>query len=505
MAILAFVLPSLDAMLRPSQIFCLVAIAATTTLSTAHAQDSRVPSVPNVLILLCDDLGYGDLSCYGHPHIRTPNLDALAASGIRLIDCYAASAVCSSSRAGLLTGRNPNRSGIYDWLPDGIPVYLSPEEPTIPQTLADAGYRTATVGKWHLNGRFNDPAQPQPDAYGFDHWMSTQNNAAPSHAGPRNFVRNGSPVGQLEGFSCQEVADEAIRYLDATADQKSPFYLHVCFHEPHEPIASPADLVQSYLSVADNPDQAQYYANVTNMDAAAGRIIEYLDENGLRDNTLIFFTSDNGPETLKRYTRANRSYGTTGGLRGMKLHTYEGGIRVPGIISWPAVISAGRESDQPVGAVDWLPTLVDLCDAKLNSDLPLDGTSLAGFLEQDIAPERKTPLFWFYYRSLTPPKMAVRDGRWKLLASWDGPLLREEKRPGAIAGQNINPEAIAIFKDATLTDFQLFDLSADRDETSDVSGDHPEIAGRLRSQMESIFSELQREGPDWPETAAFWR
>ncbi|MEM6980956.1 MAG: sulfatase-like hydrolase/transferase, partial [Planctomycetota bacterium] len=314
---------------------------------------------PNVVIVLCDDLGYGDLGCYGHPIIRTPHLDQLADDGIRFTQCYAASAVCSSSRAGLLTGRNPNRDGIYDWLPNGIPVYLNPDVPNIASTLKSAGYQTALVGKWHLNGLFNQPEQPQPSKYGFDHWMATQNNASPSHANPSNFIRNGVSVGRLNQFSCQAVVGEALSWLDNVQADK-PFFLHICFHEPHEPVASPDAIVASYRNAAKNENQAQYFANVTNLDNAVGRLVDSLRERDLIDNTLLFFTSDNGPETLNRYRNARRSYGVTGGLRGMKLHTFEGGIRVPGIMHWPARIKSGQTITTPISAVDLLPTFKDL-------------------------------------------------------------------------------------------------------------------------------------------------
>jgi len=417
-----------------------------------------------------------------------------------LTACYAASAVCSSSRAGLLTGRNPNRDGIYDWLPGGIPVYLSTRIPNIASTLSAAGYQTALVGKWHLNGLFNDSRQPQPGAYGFDHWMATQNNASPSHQKPNNFVRNGQAVGKLEGYSCQEVASEAIGWLDGI-DRDRPFFMHICFHEPHEPVASPKALTDSYRDVAKNEKQAEYFANVTNMDDAVGRIVESLRKRRLLNNTLIFFTSDNGPETLNRYKGAARSYGTTGDLRAMKLHVYEGGIRVPGIIHWPAKIRTPREDNTPVSAVDLLPTLQALSGITLDAEHSIDGTSLLDWI--DGAPlDRKTPLYWFYYRALSPPRFAIRSGRWKLVASWNGPLMLEAR--GGPGGRNINPEAIKIFKQATLSGFELYDMSLDQAEKHDVSHEHPETLDRLKKKAIVLFTRLQSEGPDWPETADYW-
>ena len=338
--------------------------------TTASAQAAR----PNVLVILCDDLGYGDLGCYGHPLIRTPNLDKLAGQGVRFTQCYASAPVCSPSRAGLLTGRTPSRAGIYTWIDPNNPMHLPAGEVTLATLLRQVGYRTAHVGKWHLNGMFNSPKQPQPGDHGFQHWFSTQNNAIPSHENPKNFVRNGQPVGPTHGFSCQLVADEAIAWLKKGRASPDPFFLFVCFHEPHEPVASPADLVASYPK-ARNENEAQYFANVTNMDQAVGRLLATLDELGVADDTIVFFTSDNGPETLNRYKGARRSYGVVGRLRGRKLWLYEGGIRVPGILRWSGKAPPGKTSDEPLWHLDLLPTLCRVTGAKVPTDRPIDGAN----------------------------------------------------------------------------------------------------------------------------------
>lgn len=191
---------------------------------------------PNVIIFLADDLGYGDLGCYGHPRIQTPNLDAFARQGMKLTHCYSASAVCSPSRSAILTGRTPHRNGVFTWIAENGEVHLRTSEITLPKILKQSGYTTAHVGKWHLNGKFNHPDQPQPNDHGYDHWMATQNNAGPSHKNPNNFVRNGKPVGQMEGFSAPLVVEEAIRWLNSDRDKAKPFFLAVWTHEPHLPI-----------------------------------------------------------------------------------------------------------------------------------------------------------------------------------------------------------------------------------------------------------------------------
>ena len=273
----------------------------------------------NFVIVLCDDLGYGDIGCFGHPHIKTPQLDKLAGEGLRLTDCYAAAPVCSPSRSGLLTGRIPNRLGVYDWIPEKSPMHLMQREITISRLLKDAGYQTCHVGKWHLNGLFNDSAQPQPGDHGYDWWLATQNNAGPSHENPINFVRNGQPVGPLEGYSSQIIVDEAMSWLGRRETTK-PFLLMVWLHSPHEPVATASPFVAQYKSVAESDDQAEYFGNVTQLDHEVGRLMKRLDDDGLRDNTLVYFSSDNGPETLNRYKGSQRSHGRPGPLRGMKLH-----------------------------------------------------------------------------------------------------------------------------------------------------------------------------------------
>jgi arylsulfatase A len=188
---------------------------------------------------------------------------------------------------------------------------LSKEEITLASLLKTAGYDTSHVGKWHCNGKFNSPEQPQPGDHGFDHWFATQNNASPTHENPVNFVRNGKPVGKQEGYSCQVVAKEAVRWLEQERQPDNPFFQFVCFHEPHEPIASPLELTENYTN-ATKRGEALYYANVTNMDRAVGFLIAELKRLNLDDETVVFFTSDNGPETLNRYGGAWRSHGSPG-------------------------------------------------------------------------------------------------------------------------------------------------------------------------------------------------
>ena len=466
---------------------CCALLGTFTATGTATAADRR----PNLLVILCDDLGYGDLGCYGHPAIRTPHLDRLAAQGVRFTSCYAAAPVCSPSRAGLLTGRIPDRVGVYDWIPAGHPMHLPATETTLATLLKSAGYATCQVGKWHLNGLFNSPSQPQPGEHGFDYWFSTQNNAAPSHHNPQNFVRNGTPVGPLTGFSCQIVADEAVGWL-ARQPVESPFFLFVCFHEPHEPIASPEELVASYLDndgpTARNRDEAQYFANVTNMDAAVGRVMAALSQRQLDQTTLVVFTSDNGPETLNRYRGASHSYGSPGPLRGRKLWLYEGGLRVPGIVRWSGTIDAGRTSDEPVCSLDLLPTVCELAGIAPPNDRPLDGTSLVPLLRGRPL-QRTTPLYWSYIRALGEPRAALRVGPHMVLGHAAGSM--------RLPGGNIDAATIAAIKQQTLADVELYDLTHDPAQSHDLAAQNPVLRDSLAEQLRTRHRNIQADGPIW--------
>ena len=420
---------------------------------------------PNVIIFLADDLGHGDLGCYGHPRIRTPSLDGFARQGVRLTQCYSASAVCSPSRSAILTGRTPHRNGVYTWIAEGSEVHLRTSELALPKLLRAAGYATAHVGKWHLNGKFNDPSQPQPGDHGYDHWMATQNNAAPSHKDPANFVRDGTPVGPLSGFSAPLVVDEAIRWLTGGRDASKPFFLAVWTHEPHLPIETDPRFQEPYRDLPE--DVRQHHGNVSQLDHAFGRLMTVLDDLKLADSTFVFFTSDNGPEGdgLKDRTR-----GSTGGLRGRKRSMYEGGIRVPGIARWPGRIRPGTTSDVPVIGTDLFPTVLGLCGVGVPTDRVIDGADILGVLTgAATSVSRPRPLYWRLH--MTPPAenlhMALRDGDWKLLASRD-------------------------FKH-----LELYDLRSDPRETTDRKAQEPARFQAMRRRLELLNAEVEREGPDW--------
>jgi arylsulfatase A len=456
---------------------------------------------PNVVVFLTDDLGYGDLGCYGHPFIRTPNLDNFAAKGMRLTDCYSAAPICSPARAGLLTGRCSYRTGVYHLA--GNHVHLRAQETTIAELLHEAGYATCFLGKWHL-GSF-DGRHPLPGEQGFDHWFATEVNSFGGLQNPKNFVRNGKPVGQTKGWYCDVVVDEAVDWLKKRRPDR-PFFIEICTHEPHTPLDPPAQYRRMYDTAEvrrlekkldygrvprypeDNTPQEKryYYGTVTQLDGAFGRLMEALDEMGLTENTLVIFTSDNGPEYPGGSTGLDclrrLCAGTPGNLRGMKRQLYEGGIRVPGIIRWPKRIKAGRVCTEPISSVDLLPTLCELSGAPMPTDRTLDGVSITPAFEGESL-QRSRPLCWnINYTGV--PNMAMRMG--------DEVLLGFAEKPAA--GQRI----MEWVKTTKMARFELYNLRTDVSQKIDLTSERPEHLQSLINQMNQLWRELQREGATWP-------
>ncbi len=429
---------------------------------------------PNVVILLADDLGFKDIGCYGGP-VQTPNIDRLASNGIRFTDFYSGCAVCSPSRATLLTGRHHIRAGVYSWIHDpSQKSHLLKREITIAELLKANGYSTAHIGKWHLGLPTGQNDKPTPSDHGFDHWFATWNNAEPSHRNPKNFIRNGQPVGALNGYSCQLVADEAIDWLEKGRAEAKPFFLNVWFHEPHAPIAAPAEIVEGYGRVKDKA--AIYSGTIDNTDRAIARLLKKLNEVADPGNTLIIYASDNGSYRDDR----------TGGLRGRKGVNWEGGIRVPGIFSWPGKIKSGGLSQSPAGLVDVLPTLCGL----LGIEKPkrhLDGSDLSPILlgkEEEFV--RHQPLFWHLQRS--KPVVAIRAGDYSLVA---------ERDYDVPTNNMFREEWIPIIKSGKYKNFQLFNLVTDPKQTKDIANDHPKLLKSLKDQLQKINASVMSDGHDW--------
>ena len=429
---------------------------------------------PNVLILLADDLGYTDIHSFGGK-ANSPNLDDLAEKGIKVTNFYAPAPNCSPSRTGLLTGRMPSRVGMYNYRAPEQVMHLPASEITIAEILKEQGYQTAHFGKWHLSCLPQDSTlnQPQPEEQGFDYSLGTENNAVPSHLNPTNFVRNGKRVGGTEGYSCQLLADEVENWFDSFYQEGKPFLMYVAFHEVHTKIASPPELIQHYPN--EKPKDAEYLANVENMDRAAGRILNELERRGLLENTFVVFASDNGP-----YKK-----GSAGNLRGLKGEVYDGGIRIPGIIYWKGKVKGGQINETPAGLIDILPTLADVCGFELPTDRKIDGTSLSSLFNGKEL-ERKTPLMWFFYRAY--PEIAMRAGDYVLI----GNALDSVPRTHRISDLDMD-----FIKNIELKEFELYNITDDPAQQNNLAESHPDILNKMKPQMISLLEEIKQEGPYW--------
>lgn len=465
------------------RIFSALAVLCASTLAGGALKCAAAKTAhPNFIVIVADDLGYGDLRCYGAGDIHSPHLDRFAAEGVRFTSCYAGHANCSPSRTALMTGRTPTRVGVRSAIPEDSPMHLRRSEITIATLLRDSGYATCHSGKWHLNGAFNQPTQPQPGDHGFEHWFSTQNNAYPNHRDPDNFVRNGREVGVTRGFAADLVVEEATRWLRDGRDKAKPFFLYVCFHEPHEPIATADEFKKLYPS--DDPSFSAHHGNISQMDAAFGRLMRVLDEDKLRDTTFVMFTSDNGP-AITRY----HPHGSAGPLRDKKGSLYEGGIRVPGLVRWPGRAKPGTVSDEPICGVDFLPTVCALTGLTPPQDRALDGASFLAALDGQAIP-RRTPLYWHFNRASGAPKVAMRIGDWKILATLDNtPQVR---------GNDLTEATEREIKTAEPATFFLYNLRTDIAETTDLSTKEPARLEELKSALLPKYYEVRDESPTWP-------
>ncbi|WP_158977261.1 sulfatase [Cellulophaga sp. L1A9] len=464
--------------------------------SSPSGKLSKNERKPNFIQILTDDQGWGDLGSFGHEYIKTPNINQLAREGIKLVQCYSSAAVCSPSRSSILTGRTPFRNGVFRWVPADHFCHLQKDEVTLPQLLRKNGYQTTHFGKWHLSnytekkqgeskwpqpysdfGFGTDPNQPSMEDYGYDYWFATGNVARPSHENPDNFFLNGKPMGPMKGYAAQLVAKEVVKWIRKYKNSNQPFFMTLWFHEPHGPIMSDPKFIEKYDDEIDDPNLKHYYANVTQIDEAVGEIVRVMKEEGIYDKTLIWYTSDNGPEgdnefgfPVKKDNIGSARYrGNTGGLRGRKRHTHEGGIRVPGIISWPAGfkrngLMPGGIAEEPIIGSDIFPTFLDIAGIDLPKHITLDGTSILPILENKKFCRTK-PLYW--RNNSNEFKVALREGDWKILANGD------------------------------LTSFELYNLAIDPRETTDLSAHKPKLFERLKKALIEYDDEVLTEGPNW--------
>jgi len=448
---------------------CILAAAALASPVPARADAANAPPPrPNVVFILADDLGWGDLSSYGARDLETPQIDRLAREGIRFSDFYAAANTCSPSRAALMTGRYPLRTGVNAVLfhdtPEGLPL----EEITIAEALRDAGYRTAMIGKWHLGP--SDAYMPWNQ--GFEEFFGV----AHSNDEKNFFVYDGPhriPETVDQSKLIRRYTDRALDFLRRAAREPKPFFLYFAHNAPHVPLHPSAAFV-------GRSKRGTYGDVVEELDASVGEILAALDELGIADRTLVVFTSDNGPWLAMRDWGGN-----AGGLRDGKGTTFEGGHRVPLLVRWPGHVPAGAEEHRPANMMDWFPTLVELAGGTLPQDRVIDGRSLVAVLRGTGARDETS----FLYPRLRVPVLddqaakigAVREGRWKLVLPQRGfyPRLLEPLMKVGLYHYGL----------------MLFDLDADRGEEHDVAAAHPDVVARLRGEIDEFLASAHAPPP----------
>jgi arylsulfatase A len=414
---------------------------------------NRPPGPPNIVLFYIDDLGYGDLSCYGSPLVRTPVLDGMARRGMRFTHFYSGSPTCTPSRAALLTGCYAPRVNlplVVFPFPRNANDGLSSQERTLPEYLKQEGYATAHFGKWHLG----DPrANPDfhPMAHGFDRYFgipySNDMNPLPLYD-DRTVIEEPPDQAQLT----RRLSEQAVQFIREHADQ--PFFVYVAHPQPHEPLASQFAGRSAAGAHGDSVEEIDHYVGV---------VLDELDAQGVRENTCVIFTSDNGPWFV----------GSSGDLYGRKVETYEGGMRVPFIVEWPAAVPARTVYDQPAQNVDLLPTLADAVGFELDSSRTIDGRSIWPALTGRRAVDRGDI---FYYDDVAPAGHlnAVRRGDWKL-------------HVGRVSGPYFTGRAFS----ATAETPQLFNLARDPDESYDLGAHYPEIVDELTARIEEFDAALR--------------
>jgi arylsulfatase A-like enzyme len=425
--------------------------------SASLAQSAASPGRPNIVFILADDLGWGDLSCYGHERLKTPNLDRMAQQGTLFTQFYVNGSVCSPSRCAFMTGQYPARHRIHGHFAEheqnarrGMSSWLDPAVPNVAALLKSVGYATAHVGKWHLGG---GPGAPDPTAYGFDEAKTLVSNQ-------RVWTE---PADVFWPKSTALFVEEALRFIRAHRDR--PFFVNLWTLLPHAPLNPTDEQMEPYLrfswgqGVHHKSAETIYYASVGDLDQQVGRFLRELDAMGLADNTLVIFSSDNGPEDIHITNAGHSGVGSAGPFRGRKRSLYEGGVRTPFIVRWPGRVPAGRiDTGSVLSGVDLLPTVCKLVGIEPPTGHALDGEDVSDVLLGRSRP-RRTPLMWEwrfrifgepFHRS---PILAIRDGNWKLL---------------------LNPDRSRI---------ELYDIPQDPTELNNVAGQHPEIVQRLAERV----------------------
>lgn len=464
-------------------------------LAVACAGPTRAepPRRPHIVLLVADDQGWGETGGRGHPHLRTPALDRLAAEGLSLERFHAAAPVCSPTRSSLLTGRHPVRTTTFAWGHD-----LPPDEVTLAERLGEAGYATAHLGKWHL-GSLRAGEDTTPGAQGFEHWVSS-----PNFFDLDPLLSDGGTVLETHGEGSAVLVDLALAWLDdrAAAGDERPLFLTVWFASPHDPHVAAPDAAPPAPGMP--PALAAYVAELEALDAAVGRLREGLASRGLGDHTLLWFTSDNGPRppALRQ--------ASTGGLRGAKGGLWEGGLRVPSLVAWPGVVAAGRRSEVLSGSVDVAPTLLAAAglDPAGPAAGPLDGVSLLGVLRGADAPTDPPRALGFW---TLPVGGQAKHADALLAAQRDGRRHPDEAVPRGVAeavlGDGARPGHAAWiegrFKLHRLPDndgapprLELYDLDADPAEQRDLAAERPDLTARLAADLAAWMEAAARDALD---------
>ena len=372
---------------------------------------------PNIVFILADDLGYADVSCYGRPDLNTPNIDRIAATGVRFLQAYANSAVCSATRTALITGRYQYRlrAGLEEPLAGNLDVGLPPEHPTLPSLLKKAGYGTTLIGKWHLGvlPKFG------PLKSGYDHFYGFRGGALDyyMHTGTdhRDDLWDDDVQVDQMGYLTDLLGSRAVDVVNGYAKSAQPFLISLHFNAPHWPWEAPGDQAESNrlrygdLNDFDGGAQKTYHRMIEAMDTQIGRVLEALDAHGLTENTIVIFTSDNGGER----------FADTWPFTGRKTELLEGGLRIPAVMRWPARIPQARTTDQVAISMDWMPTLLAAAGTTPDPAFPSDGMNLLPLLAQNAAPIPRK-LFWRYKANA---QRAVRDADFKYLKILDNTFL----------------------------------------------------------------------------------
>ena len=430
---------------------------------------------PNIVLIMADDQGWGDTGYNGHPELKTPNLDDLARNGLRLNRFYTAHFNCSPTRASVMTGRHPNRMGTFS---PGSPIRV--QELTVARVLSSAGYATGHFGKWHLNGKNGDKNTTEfpgraillsdplsPGRMGFDEWVSADNFFDLDPVLGRNGVAE-----KFHGDSSDVTTDEALKFIRRQAGAGKTFLSVVWFGSPHVPHQALAADKSAYGSLPEK-DQ-NYYGEITAVDRSVGRLRAALRELKVADNTLLWYCSDNG---------GNAGPKSTGSLRGSKGTLWEGGLRVPGLVEWPARIAKPFVSETPCSTLDIYPTVLAATGAVAQHQIqPLDGLSLLPVFDRETESRTKAIPFW-NHAGKQPGHAALLDWPYKL-------------HTNPVAGRDKKSKT----GDEVISAVQLYDVSKDPKETTDLAAQEPERVAEMTAALEAWKASVERSlgGADYP-------